>query len=79
MGEYFAARLARDCREPVADDVSDKERADFCGYFQARPGAYRPRDDAAIEAQRQLDAVFGANTDRGLTSVPGNAQPPSEL
>src|SRR3990172_609849 len=61
MCEYYDARLARHCREPVADDVSDKERANFCGYFQARSGAYRPRDEAAMQARRQLDAVFGDN------------------
>jgi hypothetical protein len=60
MCTFFAPGVARSCREPVAEDVQDKERANFCGYFQARADAYRPADAAAATAARaELDGLFG--------------------
>jgi hypothetical protein len=60
MCEFHDARAARQCREPIADEVRDKTRANFCGYFTVRPGAYRCEDEAAMAAARaKLDALFG--------------------
>ena len=49
------------CREPVADNVSDKQRANFCGYFQINPQAYADPSDQAADSQK-LDALFGGET-----------------
>lgn len=35
MCRFYDTRKAKSCAEPVADEVSDKERANFCGYFEA--------------------------------------------
>ena len=35
--------VAKHCREPIAEEVKDKERANFCDYFKPRPGAYSAR------------------------------------
>ncbi len=52
--------LTRKCREQDAEEVADKERANFCGYFKARPGAYRPGGEARTQAARtQLGDLFG--------------------
>ncbi len=60
--EYFDTRVAKGCREPVADEVQDKARANFCGYFQVKAGAYGgPRDTASQAARGQVEALFGAN------------------
>lgn len=57
---YFDTGKASQCREPVAEEVQDKTRANFCGYFQLRPDAYRPGDDhAAASARAELEALFG--------------------
>ncbi|MBM3286885.1 MAG: hypothetical protein FJY88_05990 [Candidatus Eisenbacteria bacterium] len=47
------------CREPNADWVSDRERSNFCDFFQLAqaPGALAPRDRSA-EAKRKLDDLF---------------------
>lgn len=67
--EWYEPRVARSCREPIADEVKNKERANFCDYFKPRPGAYQPRDVGAVVAARsQLDSLFGAGG--------GNAAPP---
>jgi len=58
--EFYDLRVARKCREPVADEVKDKERANFCDYFQPCPGAYVVSDSLpAQNARNQLDALFG--------------------
>ena len=38
MCRFYDTRKAKSCAEPVADEVGDKERANFCGYFEAAPG-----------------------------------------
>ena len=63
----YDPRLTRRCREQDAEEVTDKERANFCAYFSPRPGAYRPGGEARSEAARaKLGNLFGTgnNTDR---------------
>jgi hypothetical protein len=56
----FAPQLAKQCREPTTEEVSDKTRANFCDYFSPRPGAYVAPDTAAAErARSELDKLFG--------------------
>lgn len=73
MCEFYDTRVAKACREPVAEEVREKERSNFCGYFKAKPGAYKPRDDAvAREARARLDALFGlasSEAERDATST----------
>ncbi|HKE93368.1 MAG TPA: hypothetical protein VKB34_03600 [Povalibacter sp.] len=60
MCEWYSTAVAKHCREPVAEEVKDKERANFCDYFQPRPDAWsaKPHTEAA-QARSQLDALFG--------------------
>lgn len=61
--EYYDARVAKQCREPIAEEVQDKSRANYCDYFQLRPDAYYPHDDSEQRAARaQLDALFGGSS-----------------
>lgn len=51
---------AKHCREPIAEEVRDKEHANFCDYFKPKPGAYVPPDREARDASKAgLDALFG--------------------
>lgn len=60
MCEFHDRSYSHACRETVADEVPDKERANFCGYFKARPGAFQGGDDAAASrARAELEALFG--------------------
>ena len=60
MCRFYDPHVAKACREPVAEWLQDKERANFCDYFQARPGAFVAADDsAARSAKARLDALFG--------------------
>lgn len=56
----FDTRIAKQCREPTAEEVRDKEHANFCDHFKPRPNAHVPRDGAVIDAARaELDRLFG--------------------
>jgi hypothetical protein len=72
--EFYDPRVAKSCREPVAEEVQDKERANFCDYFQARPGAFVARDDSAAgRARTQLEALFGGTAGAGSGSAARDA------
>jgi hypothetical protein len=58
--EWYSIGVAKQCREPIAEEVKDKERANFCDYFKARPDVYVAPDVAASsKARTDLDALFG--------------------
>lgn len=58
--EWYSVTVAKQCREPIAEEVKDKERANFCDYFKPRPGAYSKADvSASDQARSDLDALFG--------------------
>ena len=57
--EYDTA-VAKSCREPIAEEVRDKEHANFCDYFKPRADAYKPRNAAEIaRSQSGLDSQIG--------------------
>ena len=73
MCEWYSISVAKHCREPVAEEVKDKERANFCDYFKPRLGAYVPADVAASsKARTDLDALFGGS--KGATPEPTAAE-----
>ncbi len=79
MCRFYDTRVSRACREPVAEPVTDKERANFCGYFEAAPGACRPGDDAAGRAARdQLDALFGGAQEGSPPGAPATSDEAKE-
>ena len=56
----YDERVAKHCREPTAEEVSDKQHANFCDFFRPRPGAYVAPDTAAVDkARAELDRLFG--------------------
>lgn len=60
---FFDARTARQCSEIRAEEVIDKERANYCDWFKPRPGAYDARTrEKAASARARLDALFGGGS-----------------
>ena len=60
MCEFYDTSKAKHCQEPIADEVKDKIRANFCDYFRPTPNAWRPEKlSAAEQAKAQLEALFG--------------------
>ena len=70
MCEFFDTAVADSCREPVADRVLEKERANFCGYLRISSRKWVASDTSTSDQARQdLDALFGASSDSGPTSA----------
>lgn len=60
--EWYSTSVAKHCREPIAEEVKDKERANFCDYFKPRENAYSNAAQLAAEkAKAELDALFGGS------------------
>ena len=56
----YDTRVAKHCREPTAEEVSDKTHANFCDHFKPRPAAYTPPDTVAVDrARTELERLFG--------------------
>ncbi len=62
MCEFYAPAVAKSCREPIAEEVLDKTRANFCDYLRVRPGAHRV-DEAASKARDELASLFGLSSE----------------
>ena len=62
MCEFFDTAAPQQCREPVADLVSDKQRANFCGYFRINPHAFSAPLGETDASRQQLDALFGGES-----------------
>ena len=50
------------CEEDRAEDVTDKESANFCDYFSPNPQAYHSKsDNKRTQAEAELSRLFGDN------------------
>lgn len=60
MCQFYDTAKAKHCAEPIAEEVKDKQRANFCDYFQPSASAWRPAELTAAErARAELEALFG--------------------
>ena len=60
MCVHFDRRVPRQCREDGAEDVTEKERTNFCDWFKPSDAAFDPaRKAEADAAQDALAALFG--------------------
>jgi len=71
--EFYDTSVARSCREPVAEEVKDKTRANFCDYFRPRPEAFRAVSGDAERARSELDALFGGPSGEADAESAGDA------
>lgn len=56
----YDTRVAKHCREPTAEEVSDKTRANFCGHYKPRSAAYVPANTAEVKnSLSELEKLFG--------------------
>jgi hypothetical protein len=70
MCRFYDTTVSNSCTEPVAEKVTDKQRSNFCGYYQPDPQAGRKSGNTgASAAKSQLDALFG------LGAATGNEEP----
>ncbi|HEX7927752.1 MAG TPA: hypothetical protein VF678_09180 [bacterium] len=56
---FYDTRASKSCRETSADEIVDKEQANFCDFFQHKGGLTAGGDPAAAAARAKLANVFG--------------------
>lgn len=59
MCREYDTRVTGACREQGAEEVRNKEGANFCDFFRPRPGAYAGNSAAADQALSELSKLFG--------------------
>jgi hypothetical protein len=56
---FYDVSVSKQCREPAAELVKDKNKANFCDYFVfAKSRPYRPSDAEVGRARKELDDLF---------------------
>lgn len=68
--EFYDTSVAKSCREPVAEEVKDKTRSNFCDYFKPRADAFGAASGEADRSKAELEALFGGPSDGGSGSGP---------
>lgn len=68
--EFYDTSVAKSCREPVAEEVRDKEHANFCDYFRPAPNAWHPVSGERSAAEARLKDLFGEAGDDGAGGDP---------
>jgi hypothetical protein len=61
MCRHFAPGKAKQCMEPMAEEVKDKTRANFCDWFQAGPN--KSAGPAVSSDRSALEGLFDAASD----------------
>lgn len=60
MCEFFDEAVPKQCREDDAEEVNEKEKANFCEWFKPSSAAFDPqRAERAGRAESELAALFG--------------------
>jgi len=76
--KFYDDRVAKSCREPIAEEIKEKTRANFCGYFVLRPGAFDNHgQQAATAARAALTSLFSdtpASTTEPAPNSPTDAR-----
>ena len=62
--KFHAPRVSDQCTEDRAEQVSNKELANFCDYFDPKADAWRPDSETAQhKAANDLAALFGGGAE----------------
>jgi hypothetical protein len=73
MCRFYDVTVAKQCREPVAEEVRDKTRANVCDYFSPRVDAYAKPIDLT-DTRAHLAALFGDKPAAADQQSPSAAQ-----
>jgi hypothetical protein len=74
--DFYDAGVSKSCRETSAEEVFDKEQANFCDFFRPRAGLAASGDPQAAAARAKLADVFGESL-HGGKPAPGGASAPA--
>ena len=60
--EFYDLSVAQACREPIAEEVKDKTRANFCEHFYPRPDACTEPTAGGSAPSAELSALLGGGS-----------------
>lgn len=59
---FYDTSKNNQCSEPMAERVVNKERANFCDYFEPNPRAFRGDNHSEADTSKEtLDVLFGVD------------------
>ena len=65
MCVFFDRNVPRQCREDGAEDVTEKDRANFCDWFKPSDSAFDSQGKSKADAAKDaLAALFGDTGDK---------------
>ena len=71
---HFDRAVPRQCREDGADDVTEKDRVNFCDWFSPSSSAFDPtQKNQADSAKQSLDTLFGDGDAPGASAGESDA------
>lgn len=71
MCVFFDLHVPKQCLEDDAEEVNDKEKVNFCEWYEPSARAFDPaRAGQAEKAQSELAALFGGETDKEQEADP---------
>ena len=80
MCRFYDVTVAKQCREPIAEEVRDKQRGNVCDYFSPRNDAYQPAPAAQqAQAKAALDALFGVTPAATVSQTDAQTKARAEL
>ena len=80
MCRFYDPNISDQCTEDGAEEVREKERANFCDYYKPRHGAYQVRDTSgAHAAKHKLNALFGESQSEGSETSESATSPKQQL
>ena len=80
MCMFYDPNSIDQCTQEDAEEVREKERANFCDYYKPRTGAYLARDTSQTDAAKdKLNALFGDSSGGGSQSTESSSSTGQEL
>jgi len=65
MCRFNNPKVSKGCDEPIAEEVKEKSKVNFCDYLEPKPDAFIERDTSTInKSQSELDALFELESDK---------------
>ena len=56
--DFYDPKIYNECREPQADRLQEKERANLCDFFRPRAGTLGSEKDKAAALRAAAEALF---------------------
>ena len=80
MCRYYDPNSIDQCTQEDAEEVREKERANFCDYYKPRSGAYQVRDTSqAGAAKDKLNDLFGGSSGEKSRTVESSGSSRQQL